>query len=254
MIKAKLNNQEYFEQYLKAFNTLHAHSSAGLGFVKDTNSIYQATSPEFNLHMGGTSQKTIIGKNDYQVHVLSKFPELISTIVEQDRMVQLNRREQAFLSVNPGQTAYVIRKYPIINPSTHEVVGLRGVLAPFLLIHPLNILYKMHGLSFTTQPITNEIDIKTTERQHLVLFLTIFNYSSREISEILNNIGIKLSAIRINDHIQNLKYIFRANSKDELVAKALAHDYHLCIPRKLLKIGTFPLQGEVVISLDMQKT
>jgi len=64
----------------------------------------------------------------------------------------------------------------------------------------------------------------------------------------LTTLGQKISAGRVNNHLENLKYIFAAKTKEQLIEKAISLKYHLFIPRQLLQIGSFPLEDEVLIS------
>lgn len=82
----------------------------------------------------------------------------------------------------------------------------------------------------------------------MVLFLYLNKYSNTEIAEILTVIGYKISRTRVNDHLENLKYIFHVKTKEQLIEKAISYSYHLYIPRNLLKIGSYELADEVIIS------
>lgn len=64
----------------------------------------------------------------------------------------------------------------------------------------------------------------------------------------MTDIGQATSVGRVNDHLVALKYIFRAQTKWELIKTALSHNYHLSIPRQFLKHGSYPLEDELLIS------
>ena len=112
------------------------------------------------------------------------------------------------------------------------------------------MLYKMNGIrlglanSECVEPLQHDL----SPRQHVILFLYLNRYSATDISSILTTLGQKISAGRVNNHLENLKYIFAAKTKEQLIEKAISLKYHLFIPRQLLQIGSFPLEDEVLIS------
>lgn len=144
----------------------------------------------------------------------------------------------------------LLRKRPIFNPATSNFIGIYTSTRPFNLPNVLNLIYKINGVTLGMQNKKQPVQIvhKLTERQHSVLFLYLNKYSNTEIASIITTLGNKISTTRVNDHLENLKYIFQATTKDQLIEKAIALGYHLLIPRVFLKSGCYPIDDSLIIA------
>jgi DNA-binding CsgD family transcriptional regulator len=114
------------------------------------------------------------------------------------------------------------------------------------------MIYEFHGVKL--DPINEASDEnprqtkpKLTEKQHMILFFYINKYSNTEIANVLTSLGYQISSGRVNEHLAKIKYIFGVRTKEELVDIAIKLNYHLFIPRKLLKVGTYLLDDELII-------
>ena len=250
-----LSDSTYFKKYLECFNTVFNNNlEAGCAFVKDQHFVYRAVSNNFaGLVSKKYDARAMIGKTDYDIDDFVGESHIAETIREQDCLIKKQLKSGYFLLISVFKNAFLLRKHPIINPETGNFIGIEGRVMPFQLPNPLKTIYKINGIN---TGIINHKDSETkyrlTERQHTVLFLYLNRYSYTEISSILSTLGIKISATRVNDHLENLKYIFQVMNKDQLIEKAIGLSYHLCIPRKLLKIGTFRMNEMLTISDSIQ--
>lgn len=245
-----LNDHEYLLHYIESINFILQNDSAPIIFIKDNEFIYRSVSKGFEDLDEETEFKNVIGKTDYEIQELLERPGWGEYIRAQDLKVKESNTRHFFLHVTMGKNVYIVRKHPIINPHTGNFIGIHGQMSTFIFPHPLKIIYKINGIE---SPIIGKQDEfvphhDLTERQHMVLFLYLNRYSYSEIAEILTAIGYKISAGRVNDHLENLKYIFGAKSKEVLLEKALSLNYDLFIPRKFLQIGSYDIDDKMVVS------
>lgn len=247
----QLNDNDFFAQYLNCSTAIFSQREAGMSFLKDAQFVYRSVSSSFAALSAHVDFDDVIGKTDYQLNTLKKYPGLGDTLRAQDIKVRDTLKMHYFLHVTTAKHAFIVRKFPIINPSTQNCVGIQGWLAKFLLPHPLKIIYKMNKVSWgllDEQSTAEKLIYDLTERQHMVLFLYVNRYSNTEIATIMTELGHKLSASRVNDHLENLRYIFAVKTKQQLIDSAISLNYHLYIPRKFLKIGSYDLDDELIIS------
>lgn len=249
MVNNYLNDEQYLQQYINCVNFIFSEADAGIVFIKDMNFKYRTISKGLNLLGGEAGFTDIIGKSDYQVTALQEYPGVSDAIRAQDIKVQRTKKRQFFLHITHAKNAFIVRKHSIVNPHTGNFVGIHGHMSNFVLLHPIKAIYEINSIHKTIN-IASEppLSYELTERQHMILFLYLHKYSYTEIAEIMTTLGFKVSASRVNDHLSNLKYIFQIKTKHELIEKALGMNYHLYIPRKFLKVGTYAIDGEMIIS------
>ena len=82
----------------------------------------------------------------------------------------------------------------------------------------------------------------------MVLFLYLNKYSNAEIAEILSSLNYPTSKTRVNDHLKSLKFIFHVKTKEQLIEKGILLNYHLLLPRKFLRIGSYEIEDEAIIA------
>jgi len=245
-----LNDQEYLSRYIDSVSFILQNDSAPIVFIKDSDFVYRLVSNKFKELDDEGEFGDVIGKTDYQIPILIKYPEWGNSIRDQDLKVRNNKKRHFSLHVTMGKSMFIVRKHPIINPHTGNFVGIHGQMSTFIFPHPLKIIYRINQVESSIISEADEFipQYDLTERQHMVLFLYLNRYSYSEIADILTNLGYKISAGRVNDHLENLKYIFGAKSKETLLEKALSLNYHLFIPRKFLKVGSYDIDDKIVIS------
>ena len=143
---------------------------------------------------------------------------------------------------------YVFNKSPIINPTTQKVLGTKLVASAPLLFLPANLAIEMHNSLANSDELQNfsyhdELKIKLTDKQHLVLFLILYGYSQSEVVKIFHLLEEGGTEAGIKDIFKVLKVKFGVKNKQELVAKAIKNGLHTHVPAKLIGEGSFILQG-----------
>lgn len=249
-MKNRLSDKDFFELYCQSADIVFNNGDSEVAFIKDVDLRYRYTSSAYlaNLHPQGVitldyiQGKSSIVKDELQTKVLNDF-------AKQDELVRSTLETYNFIFVSVHSEITLIRRRPIINPATGNFVGIMGSARPFLIPNLLDLIYKMHGINFGLANLTQEqaLKYKLTPRQHLVLFLYINKYSYAEIADIISLVSDKMSKSRVNDHLENLKYIFQVRSKEQLIEKAISLKYHRYVPRQLVKAGSFMLEDEVII-------
>ena len=250
-MKNKLLDKDFFELYCKSADIVFNNGDSEVAFIKDHDLKYCYISPAYlaSLRADGVitpdyieGNNCVLKKNEQQAKILDDF-------AKQDKLVQSTLKVHNFIFVSVHNEITLVRKRPIINPATGNFVGIMGTARPFLIPNLLDLIYKMNGITFGLANFEQNglLAYKLTSRQHLVLFLYINKYSNTEIADIISLVSDKMSGSRVNDHLENLKYIFQVSKKEQLIEKAINLKYHRYIPRQLIKSGSFILEDESVV-------
>lgn len=248
-----LPDADYFQQYCAGINIVFNSSNDEIAFVKDHDFVFRLASQGFVTALYGEQKVTpadVLGRTSCELKINKDSKRLEDIFCEQDELVRDKLTTLRFLFVDSHNRIFIVTKRPIINPATNNFVGIFSCMRNFMYPHILNLIYKMNGVNYgiaNSNP-ENKLKYTLTERQHMVLFLCVNKYSNTEISSIMTTLKHKISAGRVNDHLENLRYIFAVKSKEQLIEKALSYNYHLFIPRKFLKVGSYLLEDEVIIS------
>ncbi len=249
----QLSDDEFFDLYIASADVVYSQGTRGLIFIKDNKFNYRYFTNMFKECFNDESailSMENIAKIENKLPLGEDFIELKRNSDQQDIKVMETRKQHLFLHVDSYNQIGVLGKTPIINPATNNVLGVMGRVLPLAMPNLLDLIYRMHGIKFKSEEqIDGQIGStphKLNSRQHMVLFLYVNKYSYSEISSIMGALGQKLSAGRVNDHLEKLKYLFNAVNKNELIEKAILHKYHLHIPRAFLKRGSLPLDTQVL--------
>ena len=255
MLVNNLSDSEFFDSYCASAEIIFDNAvSSNLGiFIKDTQHVFRFVSKEYQRQLDPTG--TILAEDvlkkkktkvvsDVNIHAVREKAEA------QDKEIINSRQAMLYLYVDVYSHLGIIRKCPVINPATNNVVGIIGYVTPLVLPNMLDILYRMNSITTSTPERGKPSPLKyeLTPRQHMILFLSLYKYSYTEVATILTNLGYKLSSGRVNEHLENLKYIFGVKSKDALLEEAIKLKYHLYVPRKFLKVGSHPISDQIIIS------
>jgi hypothetical protein len=198
-----MNDEDFFECYCKSADILFNNGLGEMVFIKDKDFNYQYLSPLYEKNK--SQQGLIVANKDTD---LSEEQSAIWDIIrKQDEEIKESREVREFLDIDMYKRIGLVRKRPIINPSTNNFLGILGIIKPFSMPNFLSLIYKMHGVNFglNNKEQSTRLKIKLTERQHMVLFLYINKYSNTEISFIISLISSKISVSRVNDHLENNK-------------------------------------------------
>ncbi|AUR52959.1 helix-turn-helix transcriptional regulator [Aquella oligotrophica] len=242
-----LSDEAFFEYYCSSADIVYNNGEQEAIFIKDKNYAFRYISPGY------------ISDFDPESSVLTETQEKLQTeeertqariILQQDELIRKNLETHKFIYVDSYKHIILIHKSPIINPSTNNFVGILGSAQSFMLPNVLDIIYKINGVNFglINKEQSKPLKYELTPRQHMILFFYLNKYSYSEVSIIMSTLGYKISAGRVNNHLENLKYIFAVKTKEQLIEKAISLKYHLFIPRQLLKVGSYELNDVLLIS------
>ncbi len=237
-----MNDEKYFTKCTQAFNTLFPLEGSERAYLKDANFKYKALTNKMLYMLGGGDIDEIINKNIAEVaerNILCKNgAHLIKTLMQQEIQIKQQKKSKLYLQtmfLNGKIKIWVQANIPIINPETNNFVGIRGQIAKLCWPHVAKTLLKMHGATgMLINHKNNKIDplkeYPLNNKQHMVLFLCLHNYSYSEISLLLDESGYKINAARVNEYLEQLKFIFHVRSKNELAEKAIGLNLHTCLP------------------------
>lgn len=242
-------DKEFLDFYCQCADIMFGHEENEIMYIKD---IYH------NFRYLSLGHRKHIGKNAYfvadETNLTAEMKELHAKIklqaYEQDNIIRSSLKSANFIYIDTYNRIGFVRKKPIVNPDTGNCVGISGVVRPYSMPNILAAIYKINEIALVEEDQKNDLPIEyqLNEKQSMVLFLYLNKYSNTEISEILTTLGHKISKYRVNDHLENLKFIFNVQTKEQLIKKAISLDYHLVIPRKFLKIGSYEIDEEVIIA------
>lgn len=240
------SDQEFFEFYCQAANIAFNNGEDEVVFIKDANLEFSYLSPSYlkNLDPNGTikldqDNKQLTNNNDpHHQRAINQDLEIKKTLTARD-----------FIYIDIYDKVGLIHKRPIINPATNNFVGIIGTVRPFYMPNILSLIYKIHDVTIGMLNSTKAHPPKyqITDRQQMVLFLYLNKFSNTEIATIISLVSEKISKSRVNDHLENLKYIFNVTAKEQLIEKAISLNYHRLIPRGFLKLGSYPITDEAMI-------
>lgn len=239
-IRARLSDAEFFEKYCRSVHIVFNYGEEQMVFIKDEKYEMAYTSLAYRnaFHSENLAQALNTDSDAYLQET--------AIIKEQDEQIRQSLQSQTFLYIDDYQHISHVYKRPIINPYTNNFIGIIGIVEHLLLPNVLKLIYKINNIPLAT-PSVKKLNYKLTERQAMVLFLSVNKYSSTEIADIMTVIGYKISRSRVNGHLENLKYIFQVKTKEELLERAVGMNYHLSIPRQFLKVGSYKFDDELVI-------
>lgn len=251
-MKKNLSDKEFFELYCASADIVFNNGDSEIAFIKDKDLNYYYASPAYlnGIRPNGSITLDYVSGKNIPLNDDSVAHKILQEFAEQDLLVQSTLKVHDFLFVSIHDQITLIRKRPIINPATSNFVGIVGNARPFMIPNLLDLIYKINGITFGLANVEQEEPLvyTLTQRQHVVLFLYLNKYSYTEIASIMVTLGQKISAGRVNDHLENLKYIFSVRSKEQLIEKAISLKYHLYIPRQLLKPGSIIMQDQIIVS------
>lgn len=240
-----MNDDDFLDFYCSSADVVFNNGEDEVVFIKDKDLNFKYHSPAYLKNLAPD------GSVSLDQETITQIQQSIGALaLQQDLEIKTSLQAKNFLYVDVYNRIGLIRKRPIINPSTNNFVGILGTVKPFSMPNILSLIYRMnnitHGIANKTH--ANQPDLNLTERQQMVLFLYLNKYSNTEISDIISSIGSKISRSRVNDHLENLKYIFQVRSKEQLIEKSISLGYHLLIPRQFLRVGSYAFDDEVIIS------
>lgn len=242
-----LTDEQYLEEYLKSF---YLQFDGELAAIKDSHSNYIAVTNEYAQILGFKNNVELINLSDN--HALTKTAQYSTSFYKQDRLAEAQRKEITCLDNHEyahGFDVLLFNKKPIINPDTNNVLGVRLRGHRPLMLSPIKIALDMQNVPSEENQhnlvlgnfVTNEIEL--TDLQHVVLYLTIHNYSQRDIERVSAYLGLTISEETAKSTLKKLRHKFNVDSKEQLIGAARKLGLHIAIPAKLFKEGSFILNG-----------
>ena len=241
-----MTDREFLTTYLNSFYLQFDNDIAG---VKDNQSRYLLVTQKYAELLGFDSASELLGLSDGDANTsIAQYGEIF---YQQDRLVEQTRTALVCLDnhyYKNGFDSYIFNKTPVINPRTKNVLGIRLVATKPLLLLPVRLALEMQRISFADHSLSPEIgskqklDIKLTERQHLILFLVLNGYSQGDIVKTFRMLQEQISQAAVKDVMRVLKIKFDVKNKEELIKKAIKNGLHTHVPAKLILQGSFILR------------
>lgn len=238
-------DNEYFQEYCASSDLAFSHTF-DLFYIKDLDLRYCCISAGLMGFIGIPEKSEVLGKTCDEFIELVDSATLRELNVErdrQDRLILSKLNPKSYLEIIPDMKymyAFVVTKTPIINPETNNCVGVRCQFTSMYSLNIIKILFKIHnitGLLINQKKLAKNSfnDYQLNSMQHMVLYLCVHKFSYSEIAAILSSIGHKISPNKVNEYIEQLKLIFRSSSKTQLIEKAIGLDFHVFLPKDLLR-------------------
>ena len=247
-----------------------------LAMIKSTLSDFLAFTPNQTMFAVDINANIVYCSPSFTQVKLSELCSLESMILQEGIKMDVSKVELAIhgvvqdklkrriccpVIINCVQNLVDFYLVPIINPASKNIIGVLVYLIRFELtsrqdivlsskntqsstLSAINVNYPFKTLSVNAQP-KCETYIKLTSREENIVFLLIFNYSSREIAEILSELETKsISKDSVDKLIANqLQVKFKVVHRYKLVERLIELGYHKVVPKdfasKFLKISRF---------------
>lgn len=239
-----VDDQLYLESFIASFRIIHNYNQ-DVAFVKDQNFYHlEVTSKVLEW-----AKLTTVAELNQRRGILingpdSKEKRQLLKNLEQYAEVATSRKAKTSLNIVTLDGKLIIdlwRLTPIINPKTDNCLGVYGVAIDFVYPHLLKLLFKINQTKFINQNESIQFTHKLTTRQQMILFLYLHRLTNTEISIYMTALGHKISAGRVNEHLANLKNIFGAQTKEQLIEEALKYNFDKAIPEGFLHESSIDL-------------
>lgn len=227
-------NEEYLAlQIWQLENTFRNNAGA----IKDINLNYIAMSKlyaeEFEL--------TLDVSDDYII--FNNHPLLNDEIKKQEQLVIENCEVQDSLFIYKPSTirsllCYPMRKRPIINPTTNDIIGIL-VIAIKYKVGEFRAQYLKHVIG-VNKKIEFNIPEKLTDVQQQIILCLLHGYNSRkEIAKIISSsTKNEVNEIRIKNLLSTLYDKFECNSSAQLIQIITKYPFEFELPRDLAEEGS----------------
>jgi DNA-binding CsgD family transcriptional regulator len=208
--------------------------------LKNLDSVYVYANKAVTELCGFKNPEDFKGRTDFDLPCGAS--NCATIFREQDKIVIESKKKLEILDIHPygtGWKAYILTKTPLWNCDETNIIGTiaRGIdITTEPVINLFKILSKRLGVTDSNKLVgqnsmvlsknINEPDL--TVQQTEILFFTLFGKTSKEISKILS----VTSNVVLNTEDQ-LKTLFKAGNKAELIDKAYSLGLEKLIPKSL---------------------
>lgn len=236
-----MTDQQFLEQYVKAAKLLFSSSTRDMVVISNADLKVLALTYTMLDFLGIESANKIIDKKYEDITDILPFnAQLIEKFAEQNKEIINTKKDKVYLetvSSNGKSKIYLVYKRPIINPDTSNCVGIWVQFNKMYWPNIIKALFKLHGAKGLLIGKDSKANpLKTyplSEMQHMILYLCLSNYSYSEIAVFMNEFGYKITPIRVNDYLEQLKLIFHVRTKAQLTEKAIGLNFHTFLPSGL---------------------
>lgn len=234
----------YLEKFIDSFRIIHNYNQ-DVAFIKD-HKFYHLEATNKVLEWANVTSVTELNHWRDAIHAGENTPEKQQLIknLEQYANVAASRKVKTTLNIVTLDGKLIIdlwRLTPIINPATENFLGIYGVAVDFVYPHLLKLLFRINRTKFIPQNDGIVFSPQLTTRQQMILFLYLHRLTNTEISTYMTALGHKISAGRVNEHLANLKNIFGAATKEQLIEEALKYNFDKTIPEGFLQTSSIDL-------------
>ncbi len=230
--------------FVNSFNTVY-HSSIDLGYVLNLNNEVVAVSRGLAPVFGGISPE--LGKSIFKQVGFEFFHTNESSLSALYRLVRSSKVKRVYLYIIGSAKqiqSYIVSHLPIMD-TNGSCVGIHVKLNQYFLPRFIKLPFIVFNLNADADMVKPHLQVKLTQKQHMVLFLYMRNYSYTEVSAWLAAFGHKVSPTMVNRHLDNIKIALKVTSKQELKQKAFHLGYDQNMPQGFFKPGVYDITGNI---------
>jgi len=239
-----LSDKEFFNKFINAIEIVVMASPLQVISVMDTTLIFQTCSVEY-ARLFGTTPDQLIGLSgrDNIKRVINN-QEVIQPIynpifvdrIESEFYQVINTQQPCMylkiLNYSSGRSPKIWLYHPVINPDTGKSIGIICQAMDYTSASLAKVIAPSKS-KFKNRFDSDKISLSHREKQ--VIFFFLANYSSQEISDIINqHENSKTSKNSIDAVFRSLIVKFEVINRFELYGKLMALGYDSSIPQSLL--------------------
>lgn len=220
-----------------------------VSYVMDHHQKVVAVSDKFASEFSLANKNVLIAKKLTETNLpLLQFYKNNAEIITQQNVLTLTTKQRhvflEIMDIEKFSHLYIVHKYPIF--LENGCIGIYVYMRPLALQRYSDLAFCSYAKNeYCIKPWTGEYDL--TQKQLLVLFLFLRNYSYTEISSWLSAFGMTMSSPRVNEHLKNLKIQFDAKNKADLKKKATLAGFPSLMPRGFLKSGAYLIDDYLIL-------
>lgn len=235
----KLSDEEYLAFQVSQLTNMFSREKAA---IKNIDLEYIAFTNHFADEFD--FDETCLGQTTQQI--AEQTPEAAKQIHQQEMEIittQLHKSVLFFRKADSYNICFMMRKFPLINPSTQNIVGILITAKRMNIMKFRNLLSK-HIFRRNIEP-PMEVEKQLNEKQLLIVTCLLLGFHKRkEIANLLNRSFMKgVNEIQIKNSLQTLYDRYKCNSTMELIELISNSDnFEYEISASLASEGVMPIQ------------
>lgn len=151
-----------------------------------------------------------------------------------------NSKHLQVININNSVKIFIAYKHVILNES-EQIIGYSISISPYIMPSIPLVMEKVFNVVKLPYDLVPK-DVVFTKKQLFVIYFYIRNFWNQRISQILSEIGFKISPSRVSEHLANIKSKLKVSGKSHLLDRAIAMNHHI-IPRELIRTGVFNIDN-----------